>query len=97
MEETLKRDTSQRSVLLDFAQHAALSQDLKLAEQTYQRYLKLDPQPPVPLQATVTFYLAKVARMQQQTQESDKLLAAAQKMDPHVWMFFRPPPDVLFD
>jgi tetratricopeptide (TPR) repeat protein len=97
VEEALKRDASQRSILLDFAQHAAMQNQFKLANDTYQRYLKLDPKPPVPLQATVTFYLAVVARKQQDMDKSEELLAAAKAMDPHVWMYFRPPPHVLFD
>ncbi len=97
VEEALKRDATQRPLLLDFAQHAAMKNQFELANDTYQRFLNLEPKAPVPLQATVTFYLAAVARRQQDKDKSEELLAAAKALDPHVWMYFRPPPHVLFD
>jgi Tfp pilus assembly protein PilF len=97
VDQALKIDANQGSLLLDYFRHVALQRQFGPAKETLNRYLQLEPQPPVPLQATATFYLATLSRQQGNEEESEKLLAAARKLDPHVWTTFRQPPDLLFD
>lgn len=97
VDQALKIDANQGSLLLDYFRHVAFQRQFGPAKETLNRYLQLEPQPPVPLQATATFYLATLSRQQGNEEESEKLLAAARKLDPHVWTTFRQPPHLLFD
>jgi tetratricopeptide (TPR) repeat protein len=93
----LEIDAKQREVLLDLFRYAAMDNQFGLAREALSRYLSSEPKLPVPLRATATFYLARLAKQENNTEEADKLLAAAKELDPHVWMTLRQPPAFLFD
>jgi tetratricopeptide (TPR) repeat protein len=97
VDEALRIDAKQGALLLDYFRHVALQQQFGPAAEALDQYLQLVPPPPVPLRATATFYRATLAKRQQKNEEAEKLLAAAKEMDPHVWMTFRQPPELLFD
>jgi tetratricopeptide (TPR) repeat protein len=65
------------------------------AEQVFRRYLATNP--PAPLRASGTFYVAAVTKRRGEAEKADELLAEAKRIDPHVWMTMMEPPRVIFD
>lgn len=96
LNKTLEIDPGHGELLIDLTRHYAMAKQYAHAEKTIQRYLALEPAPPVPMRAYATFCAAKIQKMQRHNARANALLAEAKKLDPHCWMFFRQPPHELF-
>lgn len=92
-----KLDPRQSPILLDLARSQGLHKQYDDAQETLQSYLALNPQPPNPLQAFATFYLAKIQQLHGHRDSAKQLLDRAKKLDPHVWCTFGTPPEILFE
>jgi tetratricopeptide (TPR) repeat protein len=81
-------------ILLRLATAYAMKDDWDKAQALAERYLGLDP--PVPLQAYASGYLAQIHRHGGRQDLGTEFMAKALALDPHVWQTVMPPPEELF-
>ncbi|MFH0943778.1 MAG: tetratricopeptide repeat protein [Planctomycetota bacterium] len=97
VDRTLELDPTRGQVLLDVALFLAFDKKLEPAEKIIERYLALEPAPPLSLQAYAQFILGQVQKMQGKEKEATANLKKARDLDPYCWFTMRPPPEFLFE
>ena len=94
---TLELDPTRGQVLLDVAVFLAFEGKFEQTETIVQRYLALEPAPPLSLQAYAQFIVGQIQKMQGKNEVATVNLKKARELDPYCWFTMRPPPEVLFE
>lgn len=96
-DKTLSLSSAEGAVLLDVARSLVQAKKPQPAEAFVQRYLTLDPPPPLALRAWAHMAWGQIQRMTGNNEASAHSLAKAKELDPYCWFTVSPPPEQLFD